>query len=57
MGTAESFDLAAVVVDVRSALAIGADPDDAEPMAAYMKNRFPFLGSRPRPGERPSVRS
>ncbi len=44
MDTAESFDPAAVVTDVRSALASVAVPDDAEPMAAYMKHLFPFLG-------------
>jgi 3-methyladenine DNA glycosylase AlkD len=53
--TAESFDPAAVAVGVRSALASVADADDIEPMAAYMKHRFPFLGVKT-PARRAAIR-
>ena len=33
-----------IVDDVRTALVDAADPADADPMAAYMRDRFPFLG-------------
>jgi 3-methyladenine DNA glycosylase AlkD len=44
-----------VVAEVRKALDAMAVPEDAEPMAAYMKNQFPFLGVKT-PARRAAVR-
>lgn len=36
--------LAGRVTEIRAALETAASPDRAEPMAAYMRNQFPFIG-------------
>ncbi|MFW2382718.1 MAG: DNA alkylation repair protein [Acidimicrobiales bacterium] len=46
---------AEIVAQVRTSLAAVAVPEDAEPMAAYMKNQFPFLGVKT-PARRAAVK-
>jgi len=46
---------AEIVAQVRTSLVAVAVPEDAEPMAAYMKNQFPFLGVKT-PARRAAVK-